>query len=481
MRAHLPDPFVLAAGAQLTSARAAFALALALACCMLALPRAAEAEWKTLGTRWAMETDAAGAVTSIVDLSYGGLLGRIAFGHVNPRGPGLAREALVEGWWRQVPWKAAAGVRMAGSGQGAPRSFALADIDWDRASRDPRRFGAIVGRWNRNFAPAMFESIRFERAADGGYDLVWQPSAPGMAAPLRVVDLKSISRNLWRTLGRQLLEFGIGEAADLIAIPVVQALLGTALDRFFHAYDLLRDTRNEALGEVLEDAPPGFELDAPTRERAGMALLYAETPILLSFEWLWQRPARQWADRQRLELATAADARGWLARHAVASRPLSAFFDEEAGGQLDLSGGPAPWLATRAEPETGFDPAAPHAIFDRRVAIDLAVAGVDFVTDWLPWWAGGVIFDAYKLAVEVPEDARRKWEARLGARLEDRQSRLGESWEPVLERLTWQQENGFELSRSDARKLIALRRAEIASQSSIDDRTQAHVNPQQQQ
>jgi hypothetical protein len=191
----------------------------------LGLARDARADWHELGTRWAVESDAQGRVMGIDDLSYPGLLARVAFGRIEaaknsdhpPADAPRGQSGLPENWWRNVPWKAGAVGIMSQSM--APASFALTDIDLARIVRNPQRFEQINEQWNQRVLPRFLQHFRFNRLVSGGYEMVWTPLEQDEAASvqaLRVVNLASLKGNLWVSLGRQAAELLLGEARHAV-------------------------------------------------------------------------------------------------------------------------------------------------------------------------------------------------------------------------------------------------------------------------
>lgn len=425
----------------------------------LLFPVTVRADWQNLGTRWAIARDGDGRVSEIDDLTYPGILGRIVIGHLAPIKAGsLKRGALgAEEWWRSVPWK----IRV----EREPESFALDDIDWSRATNHPARFEALTQEWSRGIHPGFLKHFRFNRAPDGGYEILWDTDAsqdhegwPPGGRPLQVVTLRKLKSNLWRTLGHQVLEGLLTDVTGLISIPVVAALINTAVDRFFHWSDLLTVTRKDSLAELLAHPPDGFELSPAERERAAEGLLYAETDLITSPSWFWLRPRKQWATRMASESKATAMSRAWYAKVGVYTQSMSDNFDwEPPVGTFYLSGAGLPWGHPNASPAIGLDSARPNAIFARRVAIEATTIAVIFASGWIPY-VGALEVDAFKALVETPEDLLRRWEARLGVRLEERESRLGENWEPELDHLAFQQENPFEVSRAQTHVLVDSRR-----------------------
>ena len=439
--------------------------ALAIWAWVLALPGLfsprAQADWESLGTRWAVARDPHGWAQQINDLTYPGVLGRIVIGHVAPIAKSPHGRMSSVDWWRTVPWK----TRIADAGE--PMSFALNDIDFSRATRDQARFTELTERWNRQIMPKFLEHFRFVRAADGGYEVEWNNSVTPSGGPsLEVVNLRSVKSNLWKSLGQQLLEAALGEAVGLVTIPVIAGLMDVAVDRFFHWRDLMTSTREEALAEMLANPPEGFALSDGERVRAAMGILYAETMLLESPSWIWLRPGKQWSKRLASESRAASLSRAWLAKAGIYSEPMSADFDwQPPKGNFYLSGAGAPWSQPAAGPTIGLDADHPNAIFARRVSVEVATTAVIFASAWIPY-IGGIQVDGFKELVEAPQDLLRGWEARMGVRLEDRECRLGEDWEPELEQLTFQQENPFEISRAQTRTLVAQRRADLGLEAS---------------
>jgi hypothetical protein len=417
----------------------------------------ARAGWQALGTRWAVERGDRGVALRIDDLTYPGLFGRVMVAHVNPASFSGDNKAVPE-WWRTVPWKDG----VIDKSDQEPARFSFDDIDFTRATNDPALFEEITATWGPKVLPGFLKSFSFERDPEGGYRLYWESKAGDLLPrALRVVTLSSPKANLWRTLRYQITQNVLGLAAGLITVPVVSALLDTALDRFFHWSDLLVSTRQEALAEMLSDPQGDFGLSAYERQRAAIGILYGETRLLMAPAWLWRRPATVWATRKAGERGAAKASRVWLGRSGLKVEPLSEVFDWDPSNRTYyLSGARFVPVYSPRGPIKGLDPARPNAILARRLRVEVGVTAAVFAGNWIPW-LGSLAATGLKALIEYPEDALRAWEARLAVRLEDREARWRENWGVDLERLHRQQGNPLEVPRVTAVSLIARRKAKL--------------------
>jgi hypothetical protein len=439
-----------------TAAALFAAMAIAPAVASSSAPEA-PSRWKALGARWAVELDAKGRALAIDDLSYpawtrGAIIGRIE--------PGASREGSMRAAtdeWNEIPLKA--GMRA------SPIAFTLDDVDLSLATADASRFEALAARLEGESTPGLLKRFRFERDSEGGIRISIEPEGSsalsGSPSPrgLRVVRLDSLRANLWSVFVRKAQRKLINELLGLVTAPLLSALLNTALDRFFHFHDLLRDTRQEALAELLADPSPGFALSASERSLAGQAIMYAKTSFWKTPTWIWRRPLKEWNKRVASEKRGADKARDWLDHAGVEARVWSARFDwQPSSGVFFLSGAGMPWPKPADGPIVALDPRAPWAIFARRAAAEAKITAAVFAAGWVPF--GSYAVKALKKLIQSPEDRDRRWEARLAARFAERERESGgtEGYSDPLALLSRQRVNPLELPRALELETIAARK-----------------------
>ncbi|MGK5083769.1 hypothetical protein WDW37_10740 [Bdellovibrionota bacterium FG-1] len=420
-----------------------------------------------LGTRWALERNNHGRAISIFDLSFPGFATRVALSETPPleqwstaqNNKTLATTST--DWWRQIPWK---DERLT-TFQNEPSRFLLSDIDFLRIATSPRRFARYSKAVEKRH-PHFFEQIEFIRNPDGHYTIYWNPSPLDVKAAslYSIANLRKPKAQLTEAIARELIRAGLYTAVSFIPVPLVGALFGTALDRFFRYEDLLIYSHQDAFLEMMEDSLP--ELTPNEKGRAVTSILYFQSSLLDIPQWIWKKPISTWRKALKIQKTATILTRRWLQKQGEPYSTLSEHFDWTSSwdapspGRIYLSSYLRFGVSSFSEPKWAWDASKPHWIYGTRVALEIESAGVIFAAAWIPY-VGMAATETYKTLVERPDDHARRWEARLIARLESLQNESHQDWEPILEILQRQATNPFEISRTRAKELIEKRRQTV--------------------
>ncbi len=468
--------------------------------------------WRALGGRWAAALDAHGAVLAIYDLSvtenivttdwaHLGIVGGPTFNlktvsdALSPKQPTtqaldkklakalkklatqdpkrLAADLLPVKWFQDVPWTAAARKNYAAAGMAvtaAPASFQLSDIDFASVSVSPTLFRKAL-RYLQRFNIDL-QQIRYVRRADGGYDLFARGSPKSsreLGRPIKVADINSVTSGFWESISWTIGSSVAGFMVGLIPIPVVSALLGTALSRFVTFQCDVRDLHREAAREMIaiaeQEGGPFSAFASLTpyeRKRAGISMAISNASLISTWNWIFKGGERTWRDNLKSDEKRATDSLGWLTRHAEQLTPINSRYalGQNASGhrRLYLLARYSIWGLHR--PVDSVDYLYPNRHLAERVAAESASIIVSFGSHFIPW-VGGIVSTAFNEVVRNPIQYTKALESRLGGLLEERTRIAHENWSYELATIDRQRINPFELSREAAATLIVQQRKRL--------------------
>jgi hypothetical protein len=476
----------------------------------LAKPEAPEVQWsqvsrwKSLGQRWAAALDGNGDVIAIYDLAYPNLLSQFPFGIIGGRNvkkseivemiwnskfdsdanqkladraindlqsdssQPIQEGALPNNWWVDVPWKNRA---MARSGE--PQSFRLSDINLAAASKKPAEFLSEIAKIEAvlnqaegdGFGTGFLDKFQFVKTSAGTYQILWGVSGyRGISKPRKLADLKSAKVEFFRAMQLELAKQALDKALDLIPGTIVNALIDTAADRFFHFHKLVLRTHQNMFLEALVSAQDGtgplskLDLTSAERDRAIEALSFAQTSLLTSWKWIWKKPLNEWQDAVKKDQDKAQLGADWLNNHQM----QFGLFNPRFGTSLDPANGHQKLLLMSRDkpnskngPMAAIDYSKPDGAYKQRLMIEISTAAVIFGSHFIPV-VGSYVKKAFKEFVEKPVDTTKIWEGRLTVHLEERGQYPSE-----LEVLDHQRLNPLFQNRVNMNDLISKRRQMI--------------------
>jgi hypothetical protein len=476
------------------------------------------ASWKSLGTRWASAYDSTGKRIAIFDLSYPGIAQEIELGllgeqqipvktaiqeirqALSERSPGeIASHAaqvttlqnylksldgqngsfdqLPDRWWEKLPWTPEAASRIASSGDQGPDSFTLADFDLDSVATDKKKLHSILARLENaqetpDSAPILgknfLSGFRFARTDKGGYRMTYTPQAPDpglLARPKKFVDFTlelsgAIENGVWEGV-----KSGIGDLVGLIPIPILKALVDTAIGRFFHAHDLMNGMHLAMLNEVTRFAD---EMPSSLSELSPTELTAAQGWLVLTAEDLWKvpidllrKPEKVWKEQVDGDQKRSAKAHTWLEKHGFGPTAVTSRFDEgfrDSKHYLFTLPVQAHWISDAPIVALRYDQV--EETEKHREFIEVLSAAVSFATHFVPI-VGGTIDDIYGWLVSDPIDRDKTWESRLKITLLENPMQIDRDWSPELADLDQMKVDILELSVADAQALVDLRKKQL--------------------
>jgi hypothetical protein len=299
-----------------------------------------------------------------------------------------------------------------------------------------------------------------------GYDILWKPSASSrdtVSTPAKLlVDFQRNDFGFKEALTWDGISYALGGLADLIPEPLTQAIIKTALNRFFHFHKLVFRSHQAMLIEYLLSDASSQWLTQDQRTQAIESLVYSDSTLLTSWQWFWNTPASIWAKELSDQQGFADQARQWLQDN----DPDAAFVTDNY--VLGSSGGSDEhWLSAGQAPDDDSGPLAmldfrdTNAVFFNRLSIEALSTAVAFATNFVPV-VGGAVDGLYEYIVEKKEDDHRVWEARLTSYLES-QATPDQTWSKEIEQLSAQKINPLLPSHDEAMRLAAARKAQLSS------------------
>lgn len=452
--------------------------------------------WRDLGGRWVAALDRKGAALAIYDVSFPTALGPVSLARVG--GSKFTLERLLEllqaydaptkaqaklagleekqlsgallrdGWWREVPWKTESA--LLASQDEAPKAFRLSDIDFARLIKRPKLFLQSLEYLRSKFGIEL-ASFRYERQDDGSYQLLWRDGQMSLFAGIdaaKIADIKSPASGLVDALASKFAAQVASFAAGQIPVPVVSALVGTALERLLlfrsELIILHQQQAREMLVQARENPTKGglafSSLSEEEQLRAGQSIVMAESGLFSSWQWLFKNSRKAWLESTKQELKAASLSREWLARNGTEVElqndryaAARAAFPGSEIGSLYLLAFQGPGLS----PKIAFNSTDPGKIFFERLLIETASTLVSFATRFIPLpFVGGVVSGAFDTVVRDPMVEAKKWDSRLIAHIEQ-----GAAWHEALPVLDRQRVNPLELPRKQLTSLIEHRKKRL--------------------
>lgn len=460
--------------------------------------------WKPLAHRWAGALNEKGEVVAIYDLSYPDLLSRFPFSVIGGRSvtkyeimqmiwdskfnPDVDRKladkavkdlqtakagpiddgALPAGWHQSIKWK---NLRMAAGAE--PDSFRLSDIDILSQVKDAKKFMVALSQLETalndaegaDFGTGLLNRIELRRSSPGTYELFYDAadSARGVSRPKKIADLASPKMEFFNAFKLELAKEAIDQAIDLITVPVVNGIVDTAVDRFFHFHKLVQRTHQHMALEMINSMQDGTGtlssavLNEKERAKAVEALSFAQSSMTTGWKWVWKKPTDEWNKDVKKQEEWARLGMDWLFQKKLQTLQLNRRFAISVDPttqvtKLLILAKDKP--SSKKGPSTAIDYSNPETPFRARVFMEVATAGVVFGTRFIPA-VGSYVKKAYKEFVEKPYDKAKIWEGRLTAHLE---GRLGEDHAATLSVLDKQRVNPLFQSRSKMLELIADRK-----------------------
>jgi hypothetical protein len=469
--------------------------------------------WKNLGHRWAGALNNKGEVIAIYDLSYPNLLSGFPFAYIGGRkiskkdvlgmiwsakfdpdadqklvdetiedlqkpdqGP-IEDGALPKNWFKEIPWKknrvAFANVE--------PMQFRISDMDLNSIVKKPKDFAKYIKQVEdamnalegQGFGSKFLDGFQFSRISEGAYQISWsaQSARAGVTKPKKIADLASTKVEFYNTMKFEIAKQALSNALDLIPLQMVQALVDTAVDRFFHFHSLVAGTHRNMVLEALNSAHDGtgalsnIDLTASEKEKAIEALSFAETSLWMDWKWIWKKPTQEWLIAVQKDQDKAKLSMDWLNQHHMKTTQLNPRF----GFSFD----PTTQLKklvvlsfdkpnAKNGPKAAIDYSNLNANYNSRMFMEISTAAVVFGTHFIPVpYVGSLVKRAFKQFVEKPYKTARIWEGRLSVHLEERGEQQNLSELSILDR---QRLNPLFPSRQETNDLIAKRRQLIGLQ-----------------
>ena len=423
--------------------------------------------WKNLGHRFVGALDEKGNVLAIYDLSYPDLMSRLPFTLIGGRkvskseiikviwsakfnpelDPKLAEDAIDElekaqpgpidngslpqEWWKQLPWK---NPRMLGNQE--PEVFRLSDLNlrYGMKSKDQSAFDQAVKDLETAFAESegtqaaqgLMDRFEFRRLEAGSYEVSYlsHETQRGVSKPRKIADLVSTKHEFLVAFKLEVAKQSFGKAVSFIPGNILAALVGTAVERFFHFHELVLRSHQNMLVEALQTIQEGKSnaLQPGEMNRAIEAISFAQSSVLSGWKWLWKKPTEEWAKEASKQLEFSDKNQIWLNKNQWKQSSLNPRFSFglDSSGQLHrlfvLSSGKP---NSKSGPATAIDFNNINQIKNRRLGLEVMSTAVEFGHRFIPI-AGGLIKRAYEQFVEDPANRARIWEARLTWNLEER-------------------------------------------------------------
>lgn len=457
--------------------------------------------WKPIGTRFAAAYDHSGKLIAIYDLSYPAAFGAISLGKIG--NPKITGDYLVQLWKDAKKNEAALSSdqvkaieemgqepetalgQLAPAWQSLPgKSFRLTDLDPAQLKLNPGVFSGLRQLFQLVLDDAasiqalsddeILAAFHFVHASDGSYEILWEdprtaPSNLANLRPRKLLDLQSPQEGLYENMVFDTAIFGLGEATDFIPIPLVEALISTAISRLGRYYDMTRVEHLEMLRELMIETSEGSLIDPElTSMSAGNlstlrnALIWDRVSPLSFWDWLFTQPEESWNQDEKKAEVCESSSTAWYATHNDTVENLNSRFSivtnpgtTDPGNEktLDLDA-----LCGGAGPAVSINYRSPKTTAASREWVEAEGTAFEFATYLIPT-GGFFVREAYRLLVQDSVDMVQYWESRLIQHLEVRPD--ASDWKNELGILQRQRTNPFEIDRSQMEKLISERRATI--------------------
>src|SRR5690606_34406540 len=125
---------------------------------------------------------------------------------------------------------------------------------------------------------------------------------------------------LYREIAWSLYQKAISFAVDQIpTVPVVSALIGTAMDRYFTYRSMLVKSHNAMAYEMLNSAANGEPIsgfDSLSEEdgvHAAVSMILAEAGVFSAWKWIFKKPSSKWRGTRKDENKQGEKSLNWLA------------------------------------------------------------------------------------------------------------------------------------------------------------------------
>lgn len=319
--------------------------------------------WKPLGRRFAGAYDGNGTLIAVYDLSYPNFQNPISIGTISRTSqdssvlltrfnlaaqnlneselgsdvkakiaalgaiPTAVANAAVlgEGWWKALPWK------LKTLRQAEPDFFRLTDLE-----QADLKIGAPLIQGLRNLFQIVLEdtgalngladeeilnSFQFVREPNGGFKLQWNDPR-GIANPLRprkLLDFANTHQGFYDHIKLEAISAGLSEAITLIPVPVVEALLATAVSRVARYARLTETEHLEMLHELaIESSESSLQdavldaMSATDQNKLTSAFEWSRVTPIDVWKWIFQNPDKNWAKDANSTRACATQTRQWL-------------------------------------------------------------------------------------------------------------------------------------------------------------------------
>ncbi len=469
-----------------------------------------ETSWQPFAQRWAASFDKDKNISAIYDLAYPDWTKKIFLGVIGGNGnyrteistniklakqnpwtdPLAADKALLDlsrtrssfldtgtlpdKWWQTVNWR----VKKFSLDSKAPDTFRLSDIDIESEVAKNEGLQKIIIDSQKalnqvegdNFGDQYLNGFTFELDRSGNYNISWSPPAALIktSGPRKLSDLNNVKWAFNQSVVVFFVKEGLMELSSLAGPTITGALVGTALDRFFHFYENMLVTQENMLLEVLTDLAksepvfPNTNLNPDQQQKVIYSLIFAQASIENKWQlkFLWKDPVKEWkrtlkqtSDFQKANLT-------WLSSHGSTYTLLNSRFAFTEGkinnSALASLAGRKP---NKKGPELAINYSDVQSIYKNRVAEEIPT-GFVFGTYFAPY--GGAIARAfYKHYVEQPMDNEKSWEGRLLVDLEALTASQSKDYSLEYKILDEQRINPLVDLRSESLKLIDARRKMI--------------------
>jgi hypothetical protein len=465
--------------------------------------------WKSVGDRFAAAYNANGKLIAVYDLSYPTLISPIVLGKISKtasdsttfintfnsalseidstnlstdikkqiaalgNNPNLVAHAgfLSATWWTKLPWTA--------HPSSEPASFRLTDFDATQL-----KLPASVVSGLRNLLQKVLDddgslsnvsdqdilnSFQFVRASDGGFEFQWndpRSSAITFAShPRKLLDFVNTHEGLYDQIAEEAIVEGLVEAVSSVPIPVVEALVATAISRLGRYYNMTEIAHLEMLHEVAIETSEGSIEDAVLQALAPNdqtsfinSFEWTRVTLMDAWKWIFTSPAAAWTADENAAVKCAEINSGWLTADGQIVSQLNTRF--AFGTASDSSKSLYLQSDTCAKgskgPTVSIDYQNPGAIAEARLKKEWVGIGLEFGSHFVPY-AGFLVNTAYGYLVQNTVDTAEYWEARLTQHLE----RRNEDWTNELTILQGQRINPLEIDRQAMEQLVKDRKQQL--------------------
>jgi hypothetical protein len=465
--------------------------------------------WKAVGDRFAAAYDRNGKLIAIYDLSYPALLSSVVLGKISKtasdsttfidtfnsalseintknlpsevqkqivalgNSPSVVAQSgfLSENWWKKLPWTA---IPVA-----EPASFRMGDFDSTQLKLPTAMVSGLRNLFQRvldddgSLATVndhdILNSFQFVRASDGGFELQWSdPRASATSAvsrPRKLLDFVNTHQGLYDDIAETAITEGLSEAVSAIPVPVVEALVATAISRLGRYYEMTQIAHLEMLHEIAIETAEGSIRDAVLQALAPRD----QTSLINSFEWtrvtpmdawkwIFTSPGAAWTSDENSAIACAATNSKWLSSEGQTLTELNSRFafgvDSNSSRSLYLQSDTC--AKGNKGPTVSIDYQNPGAIAEARLKKEWVGIGLEFGSHFVPV-LGFLVDTAYGYLVQNAVDNAEYWEARLTQHLE----RRNEDWTNELTILQGQRINPLEINRQAMEQLVSERKQQL--------------------